>query len=139
MLIVFIDTDVIISSLLSPKGISFYLLNQNIYAHISTISLPEIKKVMKRLKIDPNTLKTLIQSRLKTVDMNQSLAEIQQTYATYVSDRDDAHILAGAVVAKAQFLITYNTKHFHREKIKDQFKLLIMTPALFLQYLRSLQ
>lgn len=139
MLIVFIDTDVIIASLLSPKGVSHYLLDQNIQAHISSISLLEIKKVMKRLKIDPNILKTLIQSRLKTVDMNQSLTEIQQKYATYVSDRDDAHILAGAAGAKAQFLITYNIKHFHREKIKDQFKLLIMTPALFLQYLRSLQ
>lgn len=136
---VFIDTDVIIASLLSPKGASSYLLKQNIHPSISSISRREIKKVAKRLNINPNKLNALLKNQLKTIDMKQTLPAIQRKYGAFVFDKDDAHILAGAIVAKATFLITYNTRHFHREKIKNQFDILVMTPAQYLQYLRSLK
>lgn len=136
---VFIDTDVIIASLLSSKGASSYLLTKDIHASISSISRREVRKVAKRLKIDPNKLNALLKNQLKTVGMKQTLPTIRRKYSAFVSDKDDAHILAGAIEAKAKFLITYNTRHFDREKIKNRFDILVMTPAHYLQYLRSLQ
>lgn len=87
--------------------------------------------------ISESKLKALVGSRLKLINIKKELKTIKQQYREYVTDINDAHIVAGAHVAKVGFLITYNLKHFRIEKIKNDFAILVMTPALFLQYLRS--
>ena len=56
----------------------------------------------------------------------------------YTRDANDSHIVAGAKMAKAQFLVTYNTKHFQVEKIQDELGITVLPPAFLLQYLLSL-
>ncbi len=56
-----------------------------------------------------------------------------------VIDPNDAHILAGSKTAKAKFLVSYNIKHFMVDKIAEELKIVVLTPAKFLQYLRSIQ
>ena len=60
-------------------------------------------------------------------------------FGQHSRDPNDAHIIAGAVKAKAQFLLTYNLKDYKIDKIKKDFGIIVTTPAKFLQYLRSLQ
>lgn len=47
--------------------------------------------------------------------------------------------MAGAVEIKAKFLLTYNIRHFQRQKISEDFGIVVFTPAQYLQYLRSLE
>ena len=64
--------------------------------------------------------------------------EIKERYKDYVEDLNDAHIVAGAAESKAHFLITYNIRDFKIEKIKKDFDIIVLTPGMFLQYLRSI-
>lgn len=137
---VYFDSDVVISSLLSQTGAAYYLLNESsITPVVSSVSLDELKKVTSRLDIDQKGLTQLIKKRLKVVSIKQSIASLKLKYSAYVLDIDDAHIVAGAQAAKVDFLLTYNLKHYKTAKLKDDFNIQVLTPALFLQYLRSLK
>lgn len=134
----FVDSDVIISSLLSTKGASFFLFNQTkSQFFISSFSVKELAVVIKRLDIEKHKLDTLIEKRLKTVILKETKQKIEEKYHDYVFDQNDAHVVAGAVAAKVKFLLSYNLRHFKKDKIKEDFKIILLTPASFLQYLRS--
>lgn len=135
---IFIDSDVVIASMLSFSGASHYLLHmikQKMY--ISTYSQKELQIVMERLGIEINKLERLEKDVLKIVTLHDRLEQIKKEYMKFVLDENDAHIVAGAAKAKAKFLITYNTKDFKNDAIKDAFGCIVTTPANFLQYLRS--
>lgn len=137
---VFVDSDVVISSLLSPKGAAYLLLNeQSSNFVISNISREELEKVVDRLKLNKDKLRNLIGKRLKTIGLNQKIESIKREFKDYTSDPNDTHIIAGAVKAKSKFLLTYNLRHFKRQEINDNFGIIIFTPAQYLQYLRSLE
>lgn len=136
---VFVDSDVVISSLISKLGAAYFLINEtNCKFLISNISLKELKIVGKRLKLENKALENLVRKQFYIIQLKTSLSKIKEEYKNYVMDINDSHIIAGVVKAKAKFLITYNLKHLNVDKIKRDFDVLIMTPARFLQYLRSL-
>jgi len=137
---VFVDTDVVISSLISSTGAAFLLLNQTgeLDFFVSDISAKEIEEVTKRLHIDSQKAKNLIYERFSVVRLKITGGAIQSTFGDYVLDHDDAHIVAGAKAANAQFLISYNTRHFKADKLKKDFRIILTTPANLLQYIRSL-
>lgn len=136
---VFLDSDVVISSLISTKGAAHLLIHQveDISFHVSDLSVRELEIVVSRLRLDVKKLKHTITSRCDTVKLANK-KQIQNNYTKYVLDVHDAHIIAGAKESASRFLITYNSKHFHAEKIKDDLGILQMTPGQFLQYVRSL-
>lgn len=137
---VFVDSDVIISSLLSTKGAAYFLLNeQKDKFTISNISKKELREVADRLGIGQNKLQSLTKERFKSVKLTKDLTKIKGEFKDYTSDPDDAHIVAGAVQARAKFLLTYNIRHFNRQKISDDLGIIVLTPAQYLQYLRSLE
>jgi len=129
---VFLDSDVIISSLLSSAGAAYLLVNKkSVDKYISNLSVKEIKIVAKRLGIKSPAVNKLI-NHIKIVRLKKDSGK------NYVTDVNDSHIIAGAVTAKVRFLLSYNLKHFKIEKIKRDFNILVYRPAQFLQYLRSL-
>ena len=135
---VFIDSDVVISFLLSSTGAAYFLLNQSqIEPVISSLSQKELRIVAKRMGIEIEKLETLIENRFEVINITKKLEEVKQEYVHYVTDINDAHIVAGAHNAKVKYIISYNLKHFKTDKIKDELDVLLLTPALFLQYLRS--
>jgi len=137
---VFVDSDVVISSLISSSGAASLLLKKkikNLKLFISNFSQKELKIVSQRLEIKPDSLEKLVKNRFEIVNLKENNKSLKEKYADYVLDKNDAHIVAGAVKSKAKFLLTYNWRHFKREKIKNDFNVIILTPALFLQYLRS--
>jgi len=137
---IFVDSDVVISSLLSQSGAAHFLLNlPSLQFFISSLSKKELEIVIERLNIRGDVLTTLIENNLEVTILSESLNEIKESFKQYVLDEDDAHIVAGAKAAKAHFLITYNVKDFKIEKIKKDLNILILTPGNFLQYLRSIQ
>ena len=87
--------------------------------------------------IDENKLDQFIKEKFKVIDMKFGKAEVVKKYKEYVTDANDSHVIAGADISEVKYLISYNLKHFKRDAIKDDLDILVMTPALFLQYLRS--
>lgn len=136
---IFIDSDVIISSLISKKGAAYFLLDQQKSNFvISDISKLELEEVVDRLQLDQAKLKSLIERKLIVVKLTKDIPNIKRGLKDYTSDPDDTHIVAGAIKAKAKFLLTYNLRHFDRQRISKDLNITVLTPAQFLQYLRSL-
>lgn len=136
---VFVDSDVVISSLISEKGAAHLLLNeQKSKFTISNISKIELERVASRLEIEESRLQILVKTRLKLIKLTADLKKIKNDFKNYTTDPNDAHIIAGASRAKAKFLLTYNLKHFKKQKINENLGIIVLTPAQYLQYSRSL-
>ena len=137
---VFVDSDVVISSLISTSGAAFTLLNntKEVQLYVSNFSTLELEKVVDRLQLDSEKLQNVISARIASIKINQMSKKLQEQFALYVRDIDDAHIVAGAKEAQANFLVSYNIRHFDSERLKQDFQIILLTPGLFLQYLRSL-
>lgn len=136
---IFIDSDVVISSLISTSGAAHLLLKHpDIIPVISNISHREIEIVAERLHLDKNKLRILFRKKFKEVQLEKGIKELKNKYGDYTFDISDTHIVAGAKKAKVRFLISYNMRHFQVEKIRKELNIFLMTPGVFLQYLRSL-
>ena len=139
LLKVFVDSDVVISSLLSSKGAAYCFIHQKppqVKLFLSNFSIKEQEVVVRRLKLASRKLQRLIQKHFTVVEL-KSLVKIKREYQQYTLDPNDAHIVAGAHQVRAQFLITYNRRHFKEDLIKKDLDIILLTPAQFLQYLRS--
>ncbi len=135
---VFIDSDVVISSLLSSKGAAYTLLyTSDVTPVISSLSVSELRVVCKRMHMASGLLEGRIREKFEVVIININPQKMREKYQPYVTDTRDAHIVAGAAIAKTKYLISYNLRHFKAGKIKSELDILLMTPALTLQYLRS--
>lgn len=135
---VYVDTDVVISSLLSPRGAAYFLLHHpQIKPVISRLSLTEIYIVAKRVGISRQRVESLATRKLKVLTRRNIQGKAKSGYPRYVTDINDAHIVAGAQAAKVNFLISYNLKHYSLDKIRSELGIVILTPAMFLQYLRA--
>lgn len=135
----FLDSDVIISSFLSSSGAAYLLIHDvgELDLYISNLSLKELSIVVDRLEIDKNLLNQVIAKRIQETTLKNSNKVIRAKYSDYVLDINDAHIVAGAKESQVRFLITYNLRHYKSDKIKEDFGIIVLTPAQFLQYLRS--
>lgn len=132
---VFVDSDVVISSLISAKGAAYLIIHEtDLQLIVSNKSIEELEKVSGRLGLNKNKLKEVIK-KLKVVQLRETKDDLKN----YTPDPDDVHIIAGAKRAKARYILSYNIKHFRVDKIIQDLNIVVMTPARFLQYLRSLQ
>lgn len=135
---IFVDSDVVISSLISSSGAAYILVHhKDVTSNISSYSMRELTAVCKRLSISEKKLLILVDKRFKINKMKEPIKKIKEKYRKYTSDINDTHIVAGAIKAEVKFLISYNIKHFDVEKIKRDFDIKVTTPGSFLQYLRS--
>ena len=136
---IFLDSDVVISSLISKKGAAYLLLNsKNLEYFVSNFSIKELNVVVGRLDLDRVSLNNLIKNRFKQIKLKETAGKLKDKFNEYVLDINDAHIIGGAQKAQVKFLISYNIKDFKVDNIKKDFNIIIATPANFLQYLRSL-
>lgn len=134
---VFLDSDVIISSLLSKTGASHEIAkNSKVNKIISKFVEREIKEVSKRLKIKKTNVKKVLQNT-KQVSIDLTKENIVKKYKKYVFHEQDSHVVAGAYKSKSRFLLTHNTRHYKVNKIRNELGILVMKPGYFLQYLRS--
>lgn len=139
MIKIYLDSDVIISSLLSATGAAYWLINKfkktKINFYISNFSTKELKIVIKHLEIDPKRLAKLISKFKVTQITNKNI----DNYKNCVTDPNDSHIIAGAKMSEVKFLITYNKKDYKIGQIKNRLDIIIYSPGELLQYLRSLK
>ena len=135
---VFLDTDVIISSLLSKTGASNYVINNPKIEKIITNTVSqEVKEVGERLNIEAgSTVKIL--NNLKTIVLDMTKKDLIKNYGDYVIDENDTHVVAGSDRSKSKFLLTHNCRHYKVNKIENDFRIIVIKPGNFLQYLRSI-
>lgn len=135
---VFLDGDVLVSSLLSKTGASFKILNDSKITKVITRTIKEeILNVAGRLNLDLS--KTYIFPDIQIVTLKLEKPRLSEMYIPYVLDQEDSHVVAGAQKAQANFLLTHNLRIYRVEKIKNDLEIIVMKPGQFLQYVRSLR
>ena len=103
---VFVDSDVVISSLISSRGAAYFLLTQSsITPVISSISHSELRIVVKRMSFELGELESLVNSHIEVCPINKNLEMLKKEYSQFVTDINAAHIVAGAHISKAPYLI----------------------------------
>jgi len=136
---VFTDSDVVISSLISDAGAAYALIHDSkAEPTVSNYSITEIRQVNDRLNIPSSSFNALIHNFLSVTQIDIDLHTIKNKYGHYVKDKDDSHIIAGAVRSHAQFVATYNLKDYNIELIRRDAGIITTTPGNILQYLRSI-
>lgn len=129
---VFIDSSVLIAAAISPKGSARDLiinsLNNKFKIIISDLVLEETarnlsNKAPKALPALQLFLETL---NPEVVSPNKSLV----MKASEVVELKDAPIVAGAVTAKADYLVSFDKKHLlqQKQKIEAKFKIKVVIP-----------
>ncbi len=136
-----LDSDVIIAGLISDKGASNFILEDllgksNLSIYTSSQQIKEINKVLKRKELRWKEQKKLWKKFQKETG-KKKIGDLKSLYP-YVLDKNDAHILAVAVISKASFLLTYNLKDYFTERIKEDFEIFVVNPGYFIQFYREL-
>ena len=84
---IFVDSDVVVSSLLSHLGAAHFLLSLTyLKLFISSLSKKELETVIERLGIGSDMLTALIKNSLEVVTLSESLPEIKESFKQYVLD-----------------------------------------------------
>lgn len=140
---VFLDTSVLIAAVLNQQGASRVVIElgkkELIKVIISTKVIQEardnlLKKYGKHEVLDLyNTI-----SRLKNSVRSAPTAKSKNKFISIISDPKDCHILAGATKYQADYLLTFDRRHFFTAKIKNaQLSFEIMLPGDFLKMYRD--
>lgn len=95
----------------------------------------EIQTVGKRLNLPGDPLLEHLKGFFLEIPLTSKKTIL---YRDFVLDTNDAHIVAGAVEGNASFLLTYNLKDFHKDKIGSELGIVCLSPGDFLQYLRAI-
>lgn len=136
---VFVDSDVVISSLISQKGAAYLLMRDvRIIRYISDVSFSELKRVAEALHLSQVDLQKLTKNTCKVVKIVDKKNAMLKSLTKYTGDANDAHIVLGAKQSGVKFLVTYNIKHYQKERIREDLGIIVLTPAFLLQYLRSI-
>ena len=138
MIKVFIDSSVIIAGLISDEGGSAKILalceSGVVEGWISDKVIEEINEVIARKfpELNIHFKKVVKIAKLKMVkNLNKKLVKEAEEW---ISDSNDAPILAAAKFAKVDVLLTLDIRHFIRDvEVTKKSKLQIMTPGEFLQ------
>ncbi|MBI4227080.1 MAG: putative toxin-antitoxin system toxin component, PIN family [Candidatus Omnitrophica bacterium] len=137
---VFLDTNVLVSGVLSRTGASAAILDlaeaEEILAVVSRQVLVEADRVFSAKF--PHLLERY---RLFIKNLAPLLADDPTPHAVKEAaqaiDADDAPILAAAKHARVEYLVTLNTRHFHTEKARAYLPCPILTPLEFLTTFRT--
>jgi putative PIN family toxin of toxin-antitoxin system len=136
MIPVVLDTNVVVSALISDQGASFRILeligpNSPFRPVISVPLLLEYEMVLKRMK------------KLRAGDIDRvldylcvigDLREIYYLWRPFLRDPKDEMVLEVAVSGSAEVIVTHNASDF--VGVKDQFGIDIVSPGGFLLRLR---
>ena len=137
---VFLDTSVLIAGLASPTGASAAIRDlgeaEQLRIVLSDQVLIEADRVLSRKF--PHLIERY---RLFIKNVSPELVDDPPPHviraAEAAIDPDDAPILAAAKVARADYLVTLNTKHFLTPKVRAYAAMPIVTPGDFLAAFRA--
>src|SRR3989338_8341533 len=101
---VFLDSDVVISSILSRTGAANMLVNEpSLLKVVSNYSLTELNIVAERLHIPRERLNSVTESFTVTT-LGSDSERLEKEFRKFVTDAGDAHVIAGAKKSGVRFL-----------------------------------
>lgn len=136
MIKVFLDASVIIAALLSPKGGSAKICQSAREKKILAISS---KTVVNEVLANLHKMKKLDQKDVENFILQKGIIVRQKVTRTEIIpfrgivEEKDAHVLAGAILTKCDYLVTLDKKHFLKEEVKKKVKnIKLIAPKEFL-------
>lgn len=140
----FIDASVLFAAIFSKTGASGFILRLAKKGIFNLIMTERVLKEVKRNLLADYDREKLIRMIELLSDLKESIkpntTESQEKkFQDLIEDKNDLHILAGAKLYRADFLITLDKKHFMTEKLKNAnlpFK--IISPGKYLKHLRKM-
>jgi predicted nucleic acid-binding protein len=136
---VFLDTSALIAGIISPTGAAHEVLRlceaKVVEPVISRQVLTEAdRNLSEKLPALIPDYRALLRHLSPHLIQDPSLKAVEQ--AGKVINRKDAPILAAAIEADVDYLITWNTRHFHKKAVRDYVEFKIVTPGEFLDDFR---
>lgn len=130
----FLDSDVVISALISDQGAAYELLTNGGVAKLYTSPyvLKEVERAVIKFKLDRKRFR-FFTDRL-SMGSNASGTDT----SGLVNDPNDGPIIGGAIANRCYFLITFNLKDYRIDEIEKRHNVTVLRPGEYLQYLRSL-
>ena len=131
----FIDSSALLSGLNSPTGAAGIILSAwvagDFFIYISDQVIEEVQRnIQTKFPLLRERFFSFLLTRPKIIK-EPNLEEIRKAYQLIRSD--DAPILAAAIKAKPDFLITWDIKHFLKREVILNVSFIICTPKEFIQ------
>ena len=140
-IIVFLDTSVLIAAIFSDSGGSREILKLSEMGLINIIvSINVINEIEQVLKIKAPNLIPKFVTLLKIAKIRKSVSankELVLKMSKFIKYNPDAIIVADAIYANANWLVSLDKKHILSIKLPKSQKMKISTPAVFIKYIRS--
>jgi predicted nucleic acid-binding protein len=136
---VFLDTSALIAGIISPTGAAHEVLRlceaTIVEPVISRQVLAEAdRNLSEKLPELVQDFRVLLRSLSPHLVQDPGLKAVEQ--ASKVINRKDAPILAAALEAGVDYLVTWNTRHFHKKAVREYVQFKIVTPGEFLDDFR---
>lgn len=136
---VFLDTSAILAGLNSPDGAAGTVLAHCVTGHVVPVISPQVIEEAERniIKKFPKLLPAWQSFLLIPPEVVPAPAISSVRKAQRVLPTSDAPILAAAIAAKPDYLITWNTRDFLRTRVISHVTFPIFTPGEFLTEFRE--
>lgn len=135
---VVIDTNVLLGALRSQRGASYCLLqdlqSSRWKANVSVPLAFEYEEVARRERLRLEIPDADVEALLKNIIRWATPRVVAFKWPLMTGDRDDEMVLELAVAARAEYLITFNTRNFLEAR---KFGIRVVKPGEFLNILRA--
>lgn len=138
MLVVF-DTSLLVAAARSRNGASFQLMSmlpsRQFQLALSVALYCEWQAVLTRPEnMPPGASVELVLGYLRSIAAHAHLQAVFFLWRPFLRDPDDDMVLECAVASRSRYIVTHNTKDFHRS---EQLQVQAITPGDFLRLLRN--
>jgi predicted nucleic acid-binding protein len=136
---VFIDTSALIAGILSPTGAAHEVLRLCEAGVVKALMSRQVlveadRNISERLPALLSEYRLFLTHLAPLIVEDPSKLAVEQ--AREIIHHNDAPILAAAIEARVDYLVTWNTRHFQKKAVRDYARFSILTPGEFLEELR---
>ena len=136
---VFIDTSALIAGILSPTGAAHEVLRLCEAGVVKALMSRQVlveadRNISEKLPALQSEYRVFLKHLSPLIVEDPSKLAVEQ--ACEIIHHNDAPILAAAIEASADDLVTWNTRHFQKKAVRDYARFPILTPGEFLEEFR---
>lgn len=137
---VFIDTSALIAGILSPTGAAHEVLRLCEAGVVTAVMSRQVlveadRNLSEKLPALLSEYRVFLKHLSPLIVDDPSRPAVEQ--AGEIIHHNDAPILAAAIEAGVDYLVTWNTRHFQKKAVRDYARFPILTPGEFLEAFRQ--
>ena len=136
---VFIDTSALIAGILSPTGAAHEVLRLCEAGVVKALMSRQVlveadRNISEKLPALLSEYRVFLKHLSPLIVEDPSKLAVEQ--ACEIIHHNDAPILAAAIEASVDYLVTWNNRHFQKKAVRDYVQFPILTPGEFLEEFR---